>query len=173
MEAVIQIEAAVVSPLTEKPSDAASTKKTDAAHDALDHAARGVVIGLSHDRTAMPIVDADEHQLARCHADQGVLAKARLSTSVAAFEPDHPASQQGSKEPDCDLDVSTVHQRAPAVLDTLGSPWCEALLAQVLKGASPHQARCLSSSGCLGQRQATPGGAFLLLPLTPPLRSLA
>jgi len=41
MEAVIQIEAAVVSPLTEKPSlmMPPSAEKPDAAHDALDHAA--------------------------------------------------------------------------------------------------------------------------------------
>jgi len=99
----------------------------------------------------MPVVDADEHQLARRHAHQRVFAKARLSTPMAALQPNHPASQQGSKEPGRNLDVSTVHQRAPATLNTVGLPWSAALLAQMPNGAK-RRARCLAE--CFAVTQA-------------------
>jgi len=99
----------------------------------------------------MPVVDADEHQLARRHAHQRVFAKARLSTPVAALQPDHAASQQGSKEPGRNLDVSTVHQRAPTTLNTVGLPWSAALLAQMPNGAK-RRARCLAE--CFAVTQA-------------------
>jgi hypothetical protein len=41
----------------------------------------------------VPIKDADEHQLARGHTYQCVFAKASLSTSVAALQPDQTASE--------------------------------------------------------------------------------